>query len=397
MVGKPTLQCSGKISSQVDKKKDHKPKRKVRLMKNQNDKLKTVLFSLACFALYPTAQAVSPAPDGGYPGGNTAEGQNALFSLTTGGYNTAIGFFSLRSNTTSSLNTAVGAGALFGNTDGNNNTATGAGALLSDTIGYSNTANGSFALFSDTQGNDNTATGAAALYSNTTGDINTANGYGALGNNTTGFGNTAVGAYAGNQLSTGDNNIDIGYNVMGVAGESNTIRIGNTDITDTFIRGISGATASGGAAVFVNGNGKLGTMTSSSRFKEDIKPIGGASQTLFSLRPVAFRYKKEIDPQHIPQFGLVAEEVERVDPDLVIRDAQGKPQTVRYEQVNTMLLNEFLKEHREVTKLKRAMAEQRQEIEVMAAEIKTQAAQIQKVSAQIQMETGAQQVVLTAP
>jgi hypothetical protein len=366
-------------------------------MKNQNDKLKTVLFSLACFALYPTAQAVSPAPDGGYPGGNTAEGQNALFSLTTGGYNTAIGFLSLRSNTTSSLNTAVGAGALFGNTDGNNNTATGAGALLSDTIGYSNTANGSFALFSDTQGNDNTATGAAALYSNTTGDINTANGYGALGNNTTGFGNTAVGAYAGNQLSTGDNNIDIGYNVMGVAGESNTIRIGNTDITDTFIRGISGATASGGAAVFVNGNGKLGTMTSSSRFKEDIKPIGEASQTLFSLRPVVFRYKKEIGPQHSPQFGLVAEEVERVDPDLVIRDAQGKPQTVRYEQVNTMLLNEFLKEHRGVTKLKRVMAEQRQEIEVMAAEIKTQAAQIQKVSAQIQLETGAQQVVLTAP
>jgi len=362
------------------------------------------MVALGFFAILsaPRAFGVVPAPDGGYVGGNTAEGQNALFSLTTGGFNTAVGYLSLWSNTTSSLNTAVGAGALLANTDGNNNTGTGAGALLSDTIGYSNTANGSFALFTNTQGNNNTATGAAALYLNSGGDVNTADGYGALGNNSTGFGNTALGAYAGSQLTTGDNNIDIGYNVVGVAGETNTIRIGNSDITDTFIRGISGATASGGTAVFVNGNGKLGTMTSSSRFKDEIKPIDKASEVILALRPVSFRYKKEIDPCGIPQFGLIAEEVEKVNPDLIIRDAAGKPQTVRYEQINAMLLNEFLKEHRKVEQqqaaieqleskvaqhegLRLSVAQQRKEIQSLTASLKEQAAQIQKVSAQIEL------------
>ncbi len=207
-----------------------------------------------------------------------------------------------------------------------------------------------------------------------------ADGFGALHDNTTGSTNTALGYQAGGNLTTGNNNIDIGYGVFGVAGESNTIRIGNTDITDTFIRGISGATASGGAAVFVNGNGKLGTMTSSARFKEEIKPMGTASEAILALRPVSFRYKKETDPQGIPQFGLVAEEVEKANPDLVIRDAEGKPQTVRYEQINTMLLNEFLKERRKVEKLEATVADL--------------ASQLKRVTAQIEMNHSATQVAV---
>jgi hypothetical protein len=359
------------------------------LMKTINPALAVLV--LAGGAISQTVQAVVPAPDGGYPGANTAEGQSALFSLTTGGFNTAVGFLSLRSNTTSSLNTAVGAGALLANTDGNNNTATGAGALLSDTVGYSNTANGSLALFTNTQGNDNTASGAAALYLNSSGDVNTANGLGALGNNSTGSGNTALGAYAGSQLTTGDNNIDIGYNVVGVAGESNTIRIGNTDVTDTFIRGISGATSSGGAAVFVNGNGKLGTMTSSARFKDEIKPMDKASEAILALRPVSFRYKKEIDPRGIPQFGLIAEEVERVNPDLIIRDAAGKPQTVRYEQVNAMLLNEFLKEHRKVDHQSRKIQEQETTITQLKSNSAKQEAAITQMKEDFQSKIAQQQ------
>src|SRR5262249_53341978 len=162
--------------------------------------------------------------------------------------------------------------------------------------------------------------------------------------------------------------------------ESNTIRIGNDTITDTYIAGINGATASGGAAVFVNGMGKLGTMTSSARFKRDIQPMGSASETILALRPVRFLYKKEVDPQGVPQFGLVAEDVERVNPDLVIRDAQGMPQTVRYEQINAMLLNEFLKEHQTVQELKKQVAEL--------------TAGLEKVSAQLELSKAAPQTVV---
>ena len=175
-----------------------------------------------------------------------------------------------------------------------------------------------------------------------------------------------------------------------MAGESNTIRIGNTDITDAFIRGISGSTAAGGAAVFVASNGHLGTTTSSARFKDEIKPMGNASEVILALRPVSFRYKKEIDAQSIPQFGLVAEEVEKVNPDLIIRDREGKPQTVRYEQVNAMLLNEFLKAHHK-------MEEQQKQINTLTVQLKEQAAQIQKVSAQVKMSRPAQQVAMDQP
>jgi endosialidase-like protein len=403
-----------------------------------------ILLLLICFGVLPSAQAVSPPPDGDYPGGNTAEGLNALLELASGTYNTGVGWFSLESVTTGSLNTgvgagtlaldtasqntAIGAGALLNNTTGPTNTATGAFALFTNTIGEGNTANGQSALSSNTTAIFNTAMGAEALNNNTTGPGNTAIGGGALQSNTTGGHNTALGYSAGGGLTTGDfnvavgenagenlsgsdsNNIDIGYNVVGVAGESNTIRIGNGKITGTYISGISGQTAAGGAAVFVNANGKLGTLTSSKRFKDEIKPMDKASEAIFSLKPVTFRYKKEIDPASTRQFGLVAEEVEKINPDLVVRDETGKVNSVRYEQVNAMLLNEFLKEHRKVqeqeaaiaqlkstvTKQEEAIAQLRKDFETTIAEVKRgmetvvarfkeQDAKIQRVSEQIDL------------
>ena len=177
---------------------------------------------------------------------------------------------------------------------------------------------------------------------------------------------------------TGDNNIDIGYNVGGVKGESNTIRIGNTDITATHISGISGQTVVGGAAVFVDSSGKLGTMTASTRFTDEIKPMDKASEAILTLKPVTFRYKQEIDPKSIRQFGLIAEEVEKVNPDLVGRDEQGKVYSVRYDAVNAMLLNEFLKEHGKVEKLETTVARQQKQIEVLTAGL-------QKVTAQLEV------------
>jgi endosialidase-like protein len=232
-----------------------------------------------------------------------------------------------------------------------------------------------------------TAEGSGALTSNTEGDANTGLGYNALVNNTTGSNNIVVGYLAGLNLTTGDYNIDIGN--QGVADEAGTIRIGDSNQTATYIAGISGQTASGGAAVYVNSDGKLGTSTSSKRFKEDIQPMDKASEAILALRPVSFRYKKEIDPKAIPQFGLVAEEVEKVNPDLVVRDKEGKPYTVRYDQVNAMLLNEFLKEHRKVEQLKNdfqtTVVQQQKEIQTLWAQLKEQAAQIQRVSAQLEV------------
>jgi hypothetical protein len=224
---------------------------------------------------------------------------------------------------TSVGNTANGYQALAFNTTGGGNTANGYHALYSNTIGGNNTANGLEALFSNTEGEGNTANGRTALRSNTTGGFNTAIGRSALFDNTSGEGNIALGYISGANLTTGDYNIGIGN--LGFPGESGTIRIGSTGTqTRTFIAGISGATASGGAAVFVNASGQLGTLTSSRRFKEQIKPMDKASGALFALNPVSFRYKKEIDPEGIPQFGLVAEEVAKINPDLVVRDADGE-------------------------------------------------------------------------
>jgi Chaperone of endosialidase len=332
-----------------------------------------VAFGLACFALLPQAQAVVPAPDGGYPGGNTAEGQSALFSLTTGGYNTAIGYFSMRSNTTNSFNTAVGAGALFANT-GRGNTAAGAGALLSNTTGVFNTATGELSLLSNTVGGGNTAVGDSALFAATGGSSNTAVGESALVALTTGNGNVAVGDTAGIFVTTANGVICIsnaGANV------SNTTWIGN----------IYGVTTQSGmtAPVLVSDEGQLGTVTSSERFKKDISAMDKTSEVILSLRPVTFHYKT--DTKGTPQYGLIAEEVAKVNPALVLPDKEGKPYTVRYDQVNAMLLNEFLKEHKTVQ-------EQQKEIDTLKAELKEQKTLIQKVSAQLELNKSMPQTVL---
>jgi trimeric autotransporter adhesin len=351
---------------------------------------------LALFGILSNTQALSPPPDGGYPGGNTAEGQNALFSVSgLGMLNTADGFQALYANSVGFANTAVGVNTLYHNINGIVNTATGYEALYSNTEGAINVASGSRALFSNTTGRYNTATGDSALYHNISGNVNTATGvqalvsnvtggdntaygYDALAHNTEGSFNIALGDYAGLNLTTGDNNIDIGN--RGVTDEFNTIRIGDKAVhTATYIAGISGQTASGGVAVFIDSDGKLGTLTSSARFKTEIKPMDESSKAVLGLKPVTFRYKHALDPKGIPQFGLLAEDVERVNPDLVSRDRDGKPYTVRYDAVNAMLLNEFLKEHRKV--------------EQMQKQIDALTAGLQKVSAQLQLRSAPQTVL----
>src|SRR5262249_49473843 len=230
------------------------------------------------------------------------------------------------------------------------------------------------ALFSLTSGNNNTAIGSQAL-TKTTGSGNTASGFQALFGDTSGGHNTALGFQAGSNLTTGSNNIDLGN--KGFPGDFNTTRIGDVQ-TNTFIAGIFGATASGGVAVFVNSTGRLGTLTSSARFKDEIRPMDKVSEAILTLKPVTFRYKKEIDPAGIPQFGLVAEEVQKVNPDLVALDKDGKPYTVRYEAVNAMLLNEFLKEHQRVQEQDVTIARLKSGMQLLAATVKQQAAQIQK-------------------
>jgi len=466
-------------------------------MKIKIRRLLIVLVFLCPLAFVPTMQAVAPAPDGGYPGGNTAEGQSALLSLTTGGFNTAVGFFSLRSNTTGEFNTATGAGALlFNNGDAtageaSENTAIGVAALLSNTTGFRNTANGAFALFSNTTGIGNTANGRQALLSNTTGGLNTATGYealvsnttgglntatglSALGSNTAGNHNTATGVYALDGHSTGNGNTANGYQALtdndtgsgntasgfwalfsnstgdgntatgdraltsnttgagntaignqalyhnttgsynvalnggynlttghfnlhiandGVADESNTTRIGILQ-NRCFISGIRDVTTGipDAISVMIDSAGQLGTVSSSRRFKDEIKPMDQTSEAILHLKPVTFHYKSDHTARS--QFGLIAEEVAAVNPDLVVRDNKGEIYTVRYDQVNAMLLNEFLKEHKRVEeqdgKLEsQARRIQEQEITVshlasdvatLARTVKEQAAQIQKVS-----------------
>jgi hypothetical protein len=488
-----------------------------------------VPLALVCFGLSPTAKALlpPPPPDGGYTGANTAEGTNALFSLTSGVDNNAVGFQALYHNTTGSNNTAAGFRALFSNTTGNNNTADGFQALYDNTTingvaGSNNTAEGFRALFSNTTGAQNTATGVQALYHNTIGSFNTSNGYNALfqnvngnyntaygsasllnnygggqnvaigagalqsntsgnGNvatgyqalfrndgawyntgygyqalysniagvanaavgwkalmsnisdhntavgsealssnttgphntavgrqallrntsgyfntaigvnalqsNTTGAFNIALGEFAGSNITTGSNNIDIGHG--GFAGDQNTIRIGSGEaILATFIDGIYEVNqGSPSVPVYISSGGRLGTVppSSSRRFKKEIQPMDKVSEAIRGLKPVTFRYKS--DTTDTPQFGLIAEEVAAVNPDLVVRDKNGEIYSVRYDAVNVMLLNEFLKEHRKVENLKNdfqaTVAQQQKEIAALTAIVKEQAAQIQKVSAQL--------------
>jgi trimeric autotransporter adhesin len=258
------------------------------------------------------------------------------------------------------------------NTTGSHNTANGFGVLYNNTTGYRNTANGNLALFSNITGHGNTAEGFQALYHNT------------------GSNNGGLGFNAGNNLTTGSGNVCIAYGVLGVAGESNTTRIRNVC-----------ASVASGRAVYVNSGNKLGTLSSSRRYKEEIKPMDKASETIFALRPVSFRYKKEVDAARALSFGLIAEEVAETSPELITRDEKGNPQTVRYEAINAMLLNEFLKEHKRVeeqqsrideqqasiAELKSTVAQQQKGMEVLTAQLKEQAAQIQKVSAQLELQS----------
>jgi len=268
-----------------------------------------------------------------------------MFSNTTGSRNTATGNATLGQNTTGHDNTAMGSGALAANSIANSNTATGVGALANSNTD-NNTATGFNALFNNTAGPSNTAYGFSALSNNTTGGFNTATGFNALLNNTTGSENVGLGDGAGLAVSTASNVICIGAGIQG-ENVSNSCYIGQ----------IFSATSTSGMQVFINSSNKLGTMTSSKRFKEEIKPMDDASEALYALKPVTFRYKKEIDPAGTSQVGLVAEDVEKVNPDLIVRDKDGKPYSVRYDQVNAMLLNEFLKAHRKVEQQEATIAQ----------------------------------------
>jgi hypothetical protein len=444
-----------------------------------------VLFALGFFALCPMTQAVNPPPDGGYAGFNTAEGQNALFNLSTGVGNAAVGWFSLWSNTDGSYNTGVGAGtllfnigdqstgegtqntaigtaALFNNTTGFHNTATGVLALFSNTIGVENTAtgalalfnntgtqaksnvptgdlfgsfntaNGFFALFSNTTGNsntaigtkallnntegaDNTATGSFALASNLTGGANTADGVFALSSNTTGVFNTAVGNFAlpnsnadsntavGSgalfNVTTGGGNIALGTNAGGgVIDANNVIAIGtdgeninNSCYIGRIYSNVQPQVGIDPDLVTINSNGRLGRANvSSRRYKHDIKPMYEASEAIYALRPVSFRYHKQYDATQTIAFGLIAEEVAEVAPHLVGRNEKGEPESVRYEQINAMLLNEFLKEHakgeeqdRKIQRQEATIAQLKKDVEALVVRLKEHDSKIQRVTAKL--------------
>jgi hypothetical protein len=376
-----------------------------------------VLLTFVCLAAVgPTMQAVVPAPDGGYPGANTAEGQNALLNLTTGGFNTAVGWLSLRSETSGSFNTAVGAATLFRN-NANENTAIGIGALLSNTSGFGNTATGAFALFSNTgsaenlnqpsgdPGSLNTANGDRALFSSTTGTLNTALGANALFENTTGSGNTAVGTSTLVNSTSGNGNIALGFsagNAVNIA--SNVIAIGTLgqDVSNSCFIGqiytnIQPQVGTDPDLVTINSDGRLGRANvSSRRYKHDIKPMHNASEVIYALKPVSFRYHQQYDASQTMAFGLIAEEVAEVNSDLVGRNRQGQPESVRYEQINAMLLNEFLKEHckgeeqgRKIQEQQTTIAELKAEMKALAATVNEQASQLRKVSAQLEVANSA--------
>jgi hypothetical protein len=481
-------------------------------MKNGNLTLMTILLTLSYFALSPITQAVVPAPDGGYPSGNTAEGQNALLNLNTGAafYNTAVGFRSLLSDVQGNFNTALGAGALLANT-ADQNTATGTGALGNNTVGSFNDAHGAFALYNNINGVQNTASGASALINNTSGGGNTAVGASALFHNTTAFSNSALGSGALFSNIDGSQNTAVGsdalsHNVSGVhdtaigaealitnvasdntavgyaALNTNDIGISNTatgsetlaenstgnfntadgfqvlqanttgsantgvgstvlqhnqsgnantaiglgalannttgsnnialganagsnvvTASDTICIGITGVNVTDGCyighvfeepldpdnlAMAIDVHGKVGTLPSSRRFKDNIKSMDEASEAILALKPVTFRYKSDKNCRE--RFGLIAEEVAEINPELVALDKEGKPFSVRYDQVNAMLLNEFLKEHRKVQELEQGMA-------ALTAQFKEQAAQIQEVSTQVKMNGSATRVVFNNP
>jgi hypothetical protein len=293
--------------------------------------------------------------------GSTAVGYATLYS-STGSHNTAMGFTAMSNNGTGYYNSAFGEETLLMNGSGNYNTAIGANALLSNVTGSGNTALGASALHANT-GQENTASGASALYGNTTGGSNTAIGQRAMHSNTTGSNNIAVGASAGENLTTGSNNIDIGS--RGIAGDKSTIRIGTPGIQSTaFVAGILGSQVTG-SAVYVTSAGQLGVLASSERYKTQIAPMGSDTDGLQRLRPVTFRLKA--DPRGSLQYGLIAEEVAKVYPELVIRDAAGRIEGVRYDELAPMLLNELKRQKEQMADMRKAVTELKQESELMRA------------------------------
>ena len=393
-----------------------------------------ITLTLLCFALLPQVQAVNPPPDGGYPGYNTAEGQKALAPAIPGVWNTAIGGFTLansvpgglgntavglnalRHNTTGAFNTAVGLNATLYNQTGSENIAIGAEALYLNTTATRNTGVGIQTLFANnaddntavgwaalfnntgnrncafgtqalfrntTSGNGSNAFGFQALYHQTTGLYNNGFGWLALFSNQTGSSNTAIGDEAGSDI-TGSGNVCIGASVFGQAGVNDSTYIRNVfDTSQPHIVGVNDL-------VTVRGDGRLGytlaVAPSSQRYKQDIKSMDQSSEVLFRFKPVTFRYNKDLDPTEGQHWGLVAEDVEKVNPDLVVRNREGQIESVRYDAVNAMLLNEFLKEHRKNEEQEATIARQQKQIDALTAGL-------QKVSAQLEASKPASQVV----
>jgi hypothetical protein len=297
-------------------------------------------------------------------GNNTTLGIGTLTANTSGSGNTASGTQALTNNTSGSGNRASGSFALKNNTTGLGNTVSGYSALFSNTTGNYNTASGFLAMYNNITGSKNTASGYDALLSNTTGIYNTASGYQALFSNTTGNNNIAIGYYAALNVSSGNsNNIHIGS--QGSGADSSTIRIGEPTMQSSFFAaGVRGVTTANNNAipVVIDSSGQLGTISSSRRFKEDIQDMGDAS--LMRLRPVTFRYQKPFADGSQPiQYGLIAEEVAEVYPDLVAHSADGQIETVKYQVLDAMLLNEVQRQQRMIEK-------QQHEIEALKAQVK---------------------------
>jgi hypothetical protein len=303
----------------------------------------------------------------------------AALQGNNGDGNTAVGANALQSNTTGSFNTANGSSALSANTEGNGNTANGSGALERNTTGGGNTAFGGLALSGNIGGDANVAIGNSVLEGNTTGFGNTAVGVLAL-IDSNGNKNVALGYDAGHAVTTASNVICIGADMGGV-NVSNICLIGN-------IRGVQTQNANA-IPVLIDSAGQLGTQGSSRRFKHEIRPMDKTSEAILGLKPVTFHYKS--DTTNTAQFGLIAEEVAEINPDLVVRDGSGEIYTVRYDAVNAMLLNEFLKEHAKVEQLRKNFesktADQQKQIEALTAGL-------QKVSAQLELSKSAPQTVL---
>ena len=391
-------------------------------MKIRSKILMVILPVVACFAFLPGAQA-QVCEDGCGSNFNTFQGDDALISVGDGAGNTAFGWRALFFTSATSFNTAVGGGALaLNNSDDNvavgagamllnlsgaDNTAVGTDALLNNDSGADNNAIGSFALFSNIGGTFNNAHGRDALFanlgdqnnafgdlaleSNTTGSFNTAMGDDALDSCTTGGSNVAVGDEAGTAVVAGSNIICIGAGVTGGGGPfqdfDNTCFIGSIFGEPTSDPGTQ-------TAVYVDQFNVVGIFNSSRQYKHDIQPMDKSSETLYQLKPVTFKFNSDVKGS--TQYGLIAEDVAQVDPQLVVRK-NGETVTVRYEQINSMLLNEFLKEHKKVEEQQTSISQLKSEMQTMVAQLKEQAAQIQKVSAQVQVSKTAPQVVVNKP